>query len=182
MWWHNKNVQTIYNWPNRSIETPASVNSLSDSATCRPLEESLSVTSAVHTHVFEFLKDLREVCLLCTQISSLSPHAENDPDRMLVSFTRKPRLFSLTVNVPHLLLPAAVFVQSDCSSRWTSTCSSLSGLFTLSVRTMQVGRWRLSITTSCCRSDFSSSIWDFSSEFSVSNRSDSWSSNQRAFG
>lgn len=64
-------------------------------------------------------------------------------------------------------------VQSDCSDRWSSTCSSLSGLFTLSVRTMQVGRWRLSITISCCLSDFSSSIWDFSSEFNTSNRSDS---------
>lgn len=64
-------------------------------------------------------------------------------------------------------------VQSDCSDRWSSTCSSLSGLFTLSVRTMQVGRWRLSITISCCLSDFSSSIWDFSSEFNISNRSDS---------
>lgn len=64
-------------------------------------------------------------------------------------------------------------VQSDCCLKWLDTCSSLSGVFTLSVRTMHVGRWWLSITTSCCFSNFRSSIWDFRSEFSISSRSDS---------
>lgn len=58
----------------------------------------------------------------------------------------------------------------SCSSRGFA---SLSGVLTLSVLTMQVGRWRLSITISCCLSRRSSSIWAFSSEFTISRRSDS---------
>lgn len=60
---------------------------------------------------------------------------------------------------------------ASCSSRGLA---SLSGVLTLSVLTMQVGRWRLSITISCCLSRRSSSIWAFSSEFTISRRSDSW--------
>lgn len=64
------------------------------------------------------------------------------------------------------------FLSADsCSSKGLT---SLSGVLTLSVLTMQVGRWRFSITISCCLSTRSSSIWAFSSEFTISKRSDSW--------
>lgn len=59
---------------------------------------------------------------------------------------------------------------SSCSS---SGFPSLSGVLTLSVLTMHVGRWRLSMRMSCCRSSFSSSICAFRSEFSISSLSDS---------
>ncbi|KAG7509596.1 hypothetical protein JOB18_049455 [Solea senegalensis] len=59
----------------------------------------------------------------------------------------------------------------SCSSRGLA---SLSGVLTLSVLTIQVGRCRLSITISCCLSIRSSSIWAFRSEFTISRRSDSW--------
>lgn len=63
------------------------------------------------------------------------------------------------------------FLSADsCSSKGLT---SLSGVLTLSVLTMQVGRWRLSITISCCLSTRSSSIWALSSEFTISKRSDS---------
>lgn len=51
--------------------------------------------------------------------------------------------------------------------------ASLSAVWTLSVLTMHVGRWRFSMRISCCRSSFSSSIWAFRSEFNDSSRSDS---------
>lgn len=59
---------------------------------------------------------------------------------------------------------------SSCSS---SGFPSLSGVLTLSVLTMHVGRWRLSMRMSCCRSSFSSSICAFRSELSISSLSDS---------
>ena len=69
-------------------------------------------------------------------------------------------------------VPGSYFSSEDsCSSRGLA---SFSGVFTLSVLTMQVGRWRFSITMSCWRSWRSSSIWAFSSEFTISRRSDSW--------
>jgi hypothetical protein len=43
-----------------------------------------------------------------------------------------------------------------------------------------VGRWRLSMRMSCCRSCFSSSIWVFSSAFMSSSRSDSWAQTETA--
>ena len=59
----------------------------------------------------------------------------------------------------------------SCSS---SGFPSPSGVFTLSVLTMHVGRCRFCMRISCCRSCFSSSIWDLRSEFIIANRSDSW--------
>ena len=59
-----------------------------------------------------------------------------------------------------LLLPAHGHFFSSCSSRGLF---SDSGVLTLSVRTIQVGRCRFNIKMSCCRSCFSSSIWVFSS-------------------
>lgn len=59
---------------------------------------------------------------------------------------------------------------SSCSSRGFA---SLSGVLTLSVLTIHVGRWRLSMRMSCCRSSFSSSICAFRSEFNISSLSDS---------
>lgn len=171
MWWHSKNLHTINNTIyNRSIETPASVNSLSDSAICRPLEESLRSTPAALWARFKRLWAFWMISGRFVCCPHKSPpfflHAELDTNN------KRPAVSSSSsVPIVSVLLSALCLwcgVQSDCSDRW-----SLSGLFTLSVRTMQVGRWRLSITISCCRSDFSSSIWDFSSEFSVSNRSDS---------
>lgn len=60
---------------------------------------------------------------------------------------------------------------SSCSSK---AFTSLSGVFTLSVLTIHVGRWRLSMRMSCCRSSLSSSIWAFRSEFNISSLSDSY--------
>lgn len=68
-------------------------------------------------------------------------------------------------------LEAVSFSAARCSSRGLA---SLSGVLTLSVRTMQVGRWRLSITINCCLSILNSSIWDFRSVFTTSKRSDSY--------
>lgn len=62
-------------------------------------------------------------------------------------------------------------LSSSCSSRGLT---SLSGVLMLSVRTIHVGRCRLSMRMSCCRSSFSSSIWAFRSEFNISSLSDSW--------
>ena len=75
-----------------------------------------------------------------------------------------------------LLLPAHGHFFSSCSSRGLP---SDSGVLTLSVRTMQVGRCRFSIKMSCCRSCLSSSIWVFSSAFMSSSRSDSCMQKQR---
>ena len=62
------------------------------------------------------------------------------------------------------------YLASSCSSKGFT---SLSGVLTLSVLTIHVGRCRLSRTISCCRSCFNSSIWAFRSEFIISSRSDS---------
>ena len=75
-----------------------------------------------------------------------------------------------------LLLPAHGHFFSSCSSRGLP---SDSGVLTLSVRTIQVGRCRFNIKMSCCRSCFSSSIWVFSSAFMSSSRSDSCMQKQR---
>lgn len=177
-------MQTNVNSP--SMETPASVNSgvyqtappggFWENVTLQIRSTDRSCVSTEQTRRWgyvrvlynslwgqksvSFLADRRDVCLISIQICSLFfffLHGEIDTDNG----------WFLLKEIPEHRVCGAV--QSDSSAR----CSSLSGLFTLSVRTMHVGRWRLSITMSCCLSDFSSSIWDFSPEFNTSNRSDS---------
>lgn len=89
-----------------------------------------------------------------------------------------PSSSSLSPNppLPPPPLPSHGHFFSSCSS---SGLPSDSGVLTLSVRTIQVGRWRFSIRMSCCRSCFSSSIWVFSSAFMSSNRSDSCTQTQK---
>lgn len=67
--------------------------------------------------------------------------------------------------------PLRSHLSSSCCSRGFA---SPSGVLTLSVLTMHVGRWRLSMRISCCRSSLSSSICALRSEFNISSRSDSF--------
>lgn len=97
--------------------------------------------------------------------------------RLLPSVSRSPGLSAACLSVFFFCFSSSLnsenthHLSSSCSSKGST---SLSGVLTLSVRTMHVGRWRLSMRMSCCRSSFSSSIWAFRSEFNISSLSDSW--------
>ena len=57
---------------------------------------------------------------------------------------------------------------------WRKRFLSSSGVWPFCALTMQVGRWRFSMYTSCCFCCFSSSIWALRSALTPSSFSDSW--------